>query len=207
MHLAGKIAAVVGLTGAVAFVALPATARSLSVTVVGQDVGDPRWLAVEEAVEFWNRQLAGLGVELRMGPVARLVRPVPDDALIQMSRAIINAGGYGPRVPSELDDVPGDIVVALSTADLISFGRTWRPGVAGLVGVKRADLFPLSLPNVPRNLIAHELGHVLGLRHNSDPAMLMCGRPAPCRPDLFASSTPRFFPLTTEDTAALRARW
>ena len=37
--------------------------------------------------------------------------------------------------------------------------------------------------------------------------VLMCGRPAPCRPDLFASSTPRFFPLTAEDKAALRARW
>ena len=31
---------------------------SLSVTVVGADNSDPRWHAVEEAVEFWNQQLA-----------------------------------------------------------------------------------------------------------------------------------------------------
>jgi len=207
MNRVRSIAAALGFACAAVLVAAPTAARSLSVTVVGQDAADPRWLAVEEAVEFWNQQLAGIGVDLRLGPVARLVRSVPDDALVQMSRAIVNAGGYSPRVPSELDNVPGDIILALSTVDLISFGRTWRPGEAGLVGVKRADLFPLSLPNVARNLIAHELGHVLGLRHNSDPAMLMCGRPAPCRPDLFASSTPRFSPLTAEDKAALRARW
>src|SRR5205823_14681803 len=105
------------------------------------------------------------------------------------------------------DRVPGDIVVALSGADLVSFALQWSPARKGFVGVRGADLFPLSLPNVPRNLVAHELGHVLGLRHNSDPATLMCGRPASCRPDLFASPSKRFFPLTAEDQASLRARW
>jgi len=42
----------------------------------------------------------------------------------------------------------------------------------------------MNLPNVARNVIARELGHAIGLGHNSDPTMLMCGRPAPCRPAL-----------------------
>jgi len=69
--------------------------------------------------------------------------------------------------------------------------------------IRRADVPPLSLPNVARNVIAHELGHVLGLSHNSDPAMLMCGRPAECRPTLFRAPTNTFFPLTDADRRAL----
>jgi hypothetical protein len=34
---------------------------------------------------------------------------------------------------------------------------------------------------------------------------LMCGRPASCRPDAFASSTEHFFPLTTAEKAMLVA--
>jgi hypothetical protein len=101
----------------------------------------------------------------------------------------------------------GDIIIALSAADFVSFGMRWSSARKGLVALKRADAFPMSLPNVPTNLVAHELGHVLGLRHNSDPATLMCGRPAPCRPDLFRSDTKRFFPLTAEDRATLRTYW
>jgi hypothetical protein len=66
---------------------------------------------------------------------------------------------------------------------------------------------PRSLPNVLHNLVAHEMGHALGLRHNDDPTMLMCGRPAPCRPGEWVSPTKRFFPLTEADKANLRQRW
>jgi hypothetical protein len=96
--------------------------------------------------------------------------------------------------------------VALSHGDFISFGLRGSRDRKGLVGMRRVDIPPLSLPNVLRNVTAHELGHVLGLRHNSDPATLMCGRPASCRPALFASERPHFFPLTEADRMTLRQR-
>jgi hypothetical protein len=183
-----------------------AAAVSLSVTVVGADSSDPRWRAAEEAVAFWNQQLTEAGVDVRLGPITRLVQPVPDDALRKLSTAVLGSR-FEPDIPEELRRIPGEIVVALSTDDLISFGIHWRPDRKGLVGMRRADIPPLSLPNVPRNVVAHELGHVLGLKHNSDPANLMCGRPAPCRPSVFASERDQFFPLTSLDMATLRTQW
>lgn len=173
---------------AVISVAASAAPQSISVAVVGADAADPRWGAAEEAIDYWNDQLAEIGAGIRLDPLIRLVQPVP-------------------QFPDEMASIPADIIIVLSMLDFISFGHPWSPGQKGLVEISRPDVVPRSLPNVLRNLLAHELGHVLGLGHNGDPAMLMCGRPAPCRPNLFASDAKRFFPLTEAEKATLRQNW
>src|SRR5215831_16483435 len=92
-----------------------AASVSLSVTVVGADSSDPRWRAVEEAVAFWNQQLTEAGVDVRLGPITRLVQPVPDDALSRISTGLVARYRFEPEVPEGLRQIPGDIVVALST--------------------------------------------------------------------------------------------
>src|SRR5207247_2486153 len=109
--------------------------------------------------------------------------------------------------PADITKAAGDVVIALSGADLISVGISPAQGRKGLAIIRRPDIPPLSLPNVARNVIAHELGHVLGLPHNSDPALLMCGRPAECRPALFRSDTNLFFPLTESERRTLANRF
>jgi len=158
---------------------------------------------VRDAVEFWNRVFTELGTPFRLGAVTYTAGALPVEQLKTLSEIAVNGGG-GPALAANIYQVPGDLIVALSDGNFISFGIRWPSSQKALVGIKDFGFYPMTLPNVPRNVIAHELGHAIGLRHNSDPTMLMCGRPAPCRPDLFASPTDRYFPLSAQETGTVR---
>jgi hypothetical protein len=122
---------------------------------------------------------------------------LPVNFLQQRSTAIVGSGAPGD-VPDSLTNMSGDIVIALSGGDFISF-TTSVPTPGGrrvLVAVKDDTSFPLTLPNVALNVITHELGHAIGLGHNNDATTLMCGRPAPCRPMVFESDDEHIFPIT-----------
>jgi hypothetical protein len=184
-----------------------ATGPILRVTILG-DARDTRVPPAREAIGHWSSEFHRLGRRLQFDSGTVRTNSVPDDVVrAAQGEAVFGGGPATSRLLAALSDVPGDIVIILTQADLISFSVQWRSGSKGVVAIRRADILPLSLPNTVRNVVAHELGHVLGLAHNRDSTTLMCGRPASCRPAAFASDTARFFPLTVEDERLIESRW
>jgi putative ABC transport system substrate-binding protein len=168
-----------------------------TITVVSA-AGDPRLPLVADAVAFWNDTFAALGTPFRLGALTQVVGAIPVEDLKKISPPVTNL----PGLPESLNRIDGNIVVALSEGEFISFNRRLALNKE-VVAIKDYRSFPLSLPNVARNVIAHELGHAIGLPHNDDPTTLMCGRPAPCRPDLFAAESAKYFPLAGVEKAEL----
>ena len=163
--------------------------------VVSGKQGDPRTQLVIDAVDFWNQQLSEIGSAFRLGPVTFTNEIIPDEELERRSNAVLNGQAFEP--PS-LMKIHGDLIVALSDWEIVSFaGPALRDG-RRLVVIRGYQYWPLTVPNVARNVIAHELGHAIGLGHNNDPAYLMCGRPASCRPIAFRSEVKKYFPLFEE---------
>ena len=177
-----------------------------SVTVLSPDEADGRLVATREAIAFWNQILSDLNVRTRLlGP--EIVVASPDRRSIESyARLISQAGGKvpkgsdGPRQPVGLAELRGDVIVLLSTQNIFSFAWPIAERRGYLLAIQTDRAAPMSEAGVSRNVIAHELGHTLGLVHNGDDATLMCG---PCRSRVFTSDEPPFLPLTSQDRARL----
>ena len=166
------------------------------------DGEDARIELVEGAVTYWNKTLEEIGSGFRLGVITRVDRPIPEGALQGVSAVIVGDIGRNLTqhpLPDLLSDLPGDLVVFLANTRFVSFATPFDYRGRRYVAIRSANGPPFSLPNVAPNLVAHEIGHAIGLGHNADPKFLMCGRPATCRPAEFQSVEPRMFPLTPEE--------
>jgi hypothetical protein len=162
-----------------------------SVTAVSAE-DDVRLPLVAEALDFWNAQLLRLNIVFRLGPVTHLVGMVPA-ADIQAVRRTTSSRRVAP---DSIAQVPGDVVVVLSDASFQGFAFGWAAPRKVLAAIPSDRVHP----NVEsRNVIAHELGHAIGLGHDDHPNSLMCGGPW-CH-SIFPSEG--FFALTEADAAKL----
>lgn len=186
-----------------------ADGSELSIVVLVPTVHDDRLEPSSQAIAFWNDRLAELGVETGLSAPTVVVnspvaRSLENYARQVATRAVgLPGGAYEPAPPTDLTDLEGDIIVLLSRQDIMSYAwpmpRVSPPRyfvvIRAVRGPYRND------PMVSRHVVAHELGHALGLDHNAEPHTLMCG---PCQPLTAEPDATGFLPLTDGDRNRLR---
>ncbi len=191
-------------------VAMQAAALAVTVLLIVPTADDQRIEAARDAVGFWNARLAELGVRTRLDGPRIVVAPpelrdIENYARRVAQRAVrLPAGNAEPDAPAEVTKLDADVILLLSAQDILSYAwplpRIEPPRylvvIRSVRGPDRGDAM------VTRHVVAHELGHTLGLLHNDEPDTLMCG---PCQPLLSTPDETGYLPLTDSERARLRA--
>jgi hypothetical protein len=176
------------------------------VVIVTPDESDGRLAAAREAIAFWNQTLSDLKLRPRLHEADVLVAPPITRRLETYTRQIWLLAGRPaasdgtPTPPRELIELEEDIVVFFSRQVIFSFAWPFAGRTRYFIGIQTDTQAPMNYPNVSRNVIAHELGHALGLEHNGNTATLMCG---PCQHSVYRSEQPVFLSLTPRERARL----
>lgn len=152
-----KIGRSITIASAVALLllAIPATRQSLgnayaaiqawnfapSITIVAYKDG-PRIPLVGDAVAFCNGTFTALGISFRLGTVMEVVSVVGSEDLMMPSR---RAGWPTLRLPESIRRMDGDIIVAFSDGEFISFSA--RPIIGGkaAIGIKDYRVIPVDV--------------------------------------------------------------
>src|SRR5262249_59877565 len=103
---------------------------------------DSRLPAVDEAVAFWNKTFAELGSGFRLGAVTRMVRPIPEEALQQLSTSVLGGRGNVASFPPALSDLPGDMTIILAASEFVSFASPFNQNSRKVVGIRGTSLPP-----------------------------------------------------------------
>jgi hypothetical protein len=157
---------------------------------------DFRVPAIRASVDFWKAEFAQLGSPFRLGAIVHSLRSIAASDLLALTAGI-------PLAPllNSMREANGDVIVVLS--DDASFNPFAFPSPAlrkVLVAIPSLRKLP-SWPGFARNVVAHELGHAIGLGHNDGATSLMCGGTARCGGLRFPNDG--FVPLTSAEKAKL----
>jgi hypothetical protein len=155
---------------------------------------DFRVPAIRESVGFWNAEFAQLGSPFRLGTIMHSLRSIAARDLLALK-----AGTPLPPLVNSMKEANGDVIVVLSDdAGFSPFAfpsPTLRKVLVAIPNLRKL----LSWHGFALNIVAHELGHAVGLGHNDDATSMMCGGTARC--DLRPKDG--FAPLTSADKAKL----
>ena len=195
---------------AASLLAVPAAAQDVErhVVIVAPSADDPRIAQTREAIEFWNRTLSELGLARRLRAAEPVIGSPDARAIETFARFLSQRGGrvpkgaFGPQPPAVLADFGGDVIVLLSRQPLLPFAWPLVGSPNYFVAIRMPEPARPNDDRVLRNVIAHELGHTLGLTHHRTSITLMCG---PCSSIAAADDKLEWLPLTNLDRDRLRA--
>ena len=179
------------------------------VAVFSPDGNDIRLPMTLDAIAFWNSVAARLELNLQLvgdiviaSPISRRLETYARTISQQAGR--LRSGRAEPDPPDEVVAIDADVVLLLSRQDLMSFAWPIPHGRGHFVAIEADRLAMAQNLNIARNIIAHEIGHSLGLVHNRDPTSLMCG---PCRTGGLGRDEPEYMRLTDADRRRLIDRY